>query len=295
MNSEPDKSKHRSHNNKLMLGVIIYCCSFPFNFLAVTTAPISVIGALSACVYIVNSAFLSWRYGEVFHKTDVMAMIFGLIGCIGIVVCAPRPESVGPKELNDSLKLLTFWKHAGVTILIIGVLISLFISLRLIKESRRAPSRDGSPTSEDKARRPQVAVAYAVVSATFAVGAECLMKSIGIFAFQGWNYVMEPAHFIQFTSALICLGIVGLCSLVSVTMGAQRYDSRFFLPSFLACCNLLSAVYGLAIGEFADASVLRTIMFGVFCVIAMIAIVLGSLHTNSDIPDIVKNVSRDFG
>ena len=106
---------------------------------------------------------------------------------------------------------------------------------------------------------------------------------------------MEPVHFIQFISALVCLGMVGLCSLVSVTMGAQRYDSRFFLPSFLACCNLLSALYGLSIGEFADASVFKTIMFGVFCVIALLAILLGSLHTNSDIPEIVKNVSRDFG
>ena len=88
-NNEPNKSKHKKYDNKIMLGVIIYVASLPLNFLAVTTAPISVIGALSACVYIINSAFLSWRSGEVFHKTDIFAMACGLVGCIGIVACAP--------------------------------------------------------------------------------------------------------------------------------------------------------------------------------------------------------------
>eukprot|EP00400_MALV-I_sp_L67-5_P000220 gene220-148_t len=286
------QSGKQPYSRKLVCGMLVYIFSLPLNFIAVTMAPISVIGALSACVYIINSAIMSWRAGEIFTKTDVLAMAFGLIGCVGIVTVAPKPEAVGEKELQDSLKLINFWKHPKVMIMLGAVIISLCISFRIIRNSRR--SGPGEPSVEVKGRSPSVAVAYAMVSSTFAVGAECLMKSLGIFALQGWEYMREPAHFIQFLSALVTLGVIGLCSLVSVTMGAQRYDSRFFLPSFLACCNLLSAVYGLAIGEFADATFWQTVLFLVFCMVAMLAIGLGSMHTNStDAPDFIKQVSSD--
>ena len=123
----------------------------------------------------------------------------------------------------------------------------------------------------------------------------CYIRSLGIFAVQGWDYVTEPVHLVQFITAIIVLAAVGLASLVSVTLGAQRYDSRFFLPSFLACCNLLSALYGLAIGEFEDASILRTALFGLFIVIAMASIGLGAMHTNStdEVVHISRQVSKD--
>ena len=108
MDQRVDNRRRAPYSNKMIFGVLIYVCSFPLNLLAVTMAPISVIGALSACVYIVNSTVWAWRGGEIFTKTDVLAIIFGLVGCIGIVYCAPKPKQVGDKELTNSLKLLNF-------------------------------------------------------------------------------------------------------------------------------------------------------------------------------------------
>lgn len=77
------------------------------------------------------------------------------------------------------------------------------------------------------------------------------------------------------------MGIVGIACFLTVSLGAQKFDSRYFLPAYCATSSFFFGMYGVAIGEFKGHPPFSSFMFGVFGLVAVASVVMGSLHSQT--------------
>lgn len=216
---DPEKELKKQKRLKLF-GMILYGCSQPLNAVAVTICPISVVGPLCSSSIILFSVVASRFLGEVYHLIDMLAVCMSLVGTVGIVTFSPRPDSVGEKELEDNTKILSFWEYPGLTIYLIAVVLTLIACVRIVRNLSKIP--EGTPMSLFETMK--AALAYPIMSGCLAVSSESMTKAVGVYIAQGFEYVM--AHLFTIIALVICMGIVGLTCFLTVSLGAQKFDSR---------------------------------------------------------------------
>ena len=125
----------------------------------------------------------------------------------------------------------------------------------------------------------KAALCYPIMSGCLAVSSESMTKAVGVYIAQGFTYVME--HLFTIMMLVVCMGIVGIACFLTVSLGAQKFDSRYFLPAYCATSSFFFGMYGVAIGEFKGHPPFSSFMFGVFGLVAVASVVMGSLHSQT--------------
>ena len=133
----------------------------------------------------------------------------------------------------------------------------------------------------------KAALCYPVMSGCLAVMSESMTKAVGVYIAQGFTYVME--HIITISMLVVCMGIVGLACFLTVSLGAQKFDSRYFLPAYCATSSTFFGLYGVAIGEFKGHPPFSSFMFGVFGLVAISSVVMGSMHSQTSKDEQIEN------
>lgn len=88
-------------------------------------------------------------------------------------------------------------------------------------------------------------------------------------------------HLIEFSISLaVCIaGSVG--SLAYITRGSQMFDPDVFMPSFVACCNLIVALYGYCVGEFDARPTSDLALFSFFVALTLASVFVANMNKSS--------------
>lgn len=213
--------------------------------------------------------------GEVYTKTDIIAVSMSLCGTVGIVSFSPRQDEIGDKELSDNTKILEFWRHPGLCFFIFCIFGMLLYSVKTVRDQNNLPEK----AVRSQWQKMQGALAYPVMSGCLAVCSESLTKAVGVFVAQGWNYMW--AHIFTLLLLVCCMGTVGITCFLVVSLGAQKFDSRYFLPAYCATSSFFFGMYGVSIGEFANHPTTSSFLFGVFSLFAVVSVVMSSMHAET--------------
>lgn len=243
---------------------MLYVMSQPLQAFAVTLCPISLIAPLGCAFTILFAAISGVMLGETYSKSDRVAICLAFLGSVGSVIFGPKINNFG-ETLEESVRVLTFWRHDGLDILIPVFLATAAISVIVVYW--------GTPR--------QAALFHPIMAAVFVCMSQSIVKILGLFVEQGTRII--GLHLFQFAMTSFALVLIGTLSITSVTLGAEKYDNGIFLPAYTCLQAFCLQVWGIM--AFMEFNVLGPVRVGCFffcSVLSFGAVILGSFHVDNE-------------
>jgi hypothetical protein len=206
-------------------------------------APIAIVGPVACATAIISSLLISFSVtGEEYWWSDKVAIALALIGSVGCIWFGPH--STISSSLQNALAFCTFWKSTGATIVVIttvvlGTICTIIIYNRKKLEGTNATGKHASLVA---LAFPMLASIIGAVTATFT-------KITGMFFTQGWIYLRQ--HLLSLLGISLTWITLFLVSLFVTSWSVERFDGRYYLPTY----NVMSALFitvsgGVAFHEF---------------------------------------------
>lgn len=222
----PKLRKNRFQRSKWVLGLVLFLLAQPLSAIGLIFAPLSLCAPISSSSIILSSIF-SAKYclGERYSRLDTLAVSMCLCGVLGIVVFGPRVTNI-KGELNDALRVLDFWNHENLNILIPIMLSIIVFSASVVRFIGGCSA----------------AIAYPILTSVVSCLSESFAKTFFMFFGVPTLIFQRPYEFMASGGIFICLA---MSSVIVVSMGSERFDQRFFLPSYVAMGTMWAQIYGL--------------------------------------------------
>jgi len=212
-------------SRKFAAGLALYILAQPLSILSLSLLPVSVHGPLLCAAIIVASGIVSRAIGERARWQDYVGLGLGVLGACGLLLFGPTHSD--PKEnIALGLNILTFWLHPGINWFIPTIIATLIAGLPLaLLRTRLAP------------------ISHPLCCALLGGTGDCMMKVITMFAVQTAEF--SAAHIVEYAIIIVTYGILAVSNVLMVSLGAQRFDSRYFMPGVMVLFTLQMQLFGL--------------------------------------------------